>query len=84
MAHIGIRAMRICSWDNMEVLIPNAETFNKPSPIGLTRQHCANRHSLKVNRTDDPALVQKIIYEVLALTRNCRNACATGVSHSNR
>ena len=29
-AHIGIRAMRICSWDNMEVLIPNAETFNKP------------------------------------------------------
>ena len=50
--------MRICSWDNMEVLIPNAETFNKPSPIGLTRQHCANRHSLKVNRTDDPALVK--------------------------
>lgn len=68
-AHIGIRSMRVCSWDNMEVLIPNAETFNKPF-INWTHQDSIVRTVIpvKVHRADDPKRVQQIINEILNLT----------------
>ncbi|KTC92875.1 MULTISPECIES: mechanosensitive ion channel domain-containing protein [Legionella] len=66
-AHIGIRSMRVSSWDNMEVLIPNAETFNKPF-TNWTHQDSIVRTvvPIKVSRADDPALVQQLIFDVLA------------------
>lgn len=67
-AHIGIRSMRVCSWDNMEVLIPNAETFNKPF-TNWTHQDSIVRTvvPIKVSRDDDPVMVQELILDVLAL-----------------
>lgn len=67
-AHIGIRAMRVCSWDNMEVLIPNAETFNKPF-TNWTHQDSIVRTvvPIKVSRSDDPVMIQQLILDVLAI-----------------
>ena len=65
-AHIGIRSMRVSSWDNMEVLIPNAETFNKPF-TNWTHQDYVVRTvvPIKVNREDDPTVVQQLIMDAL-------------------
>jgi len=67
-AHIGIRSMRVSSWDNMEVLIPNAETFNKPF-TNWTHQDNIVRTviPIKVSRRDDPVVVQQLILDVLAI-----------------
>lgn len=67
-SHIGIRSMRVSSWDNTEVLIPNAETFNKPF-INWTHQDSVVRTvvPIKVSRDDDPLLIQQLIFEVLAI-----------------
>jgi len=66
--HIGIRTMRLSSWDNMEVLIPNAETFNKPF-TNWTLQDSIVRTviPIKVCRSDDPLSVQQLILDVLAI-----------------
>ncbi|MBA2656076.1 MAG: mechanosensitive ion channel [Tatlockia sp.] len=68
-AHIGIRSMRVSSWDNMEVLIPNAETLNKPF-TNWTHQDSIVRTvvPIKVSRADDPAMIQQLICDVLATT----------------
>ncbi len=68
-AHIGIRSMRVSSWDNMEVLIPNAETFNKPF-TNWTHQDSIVRtvFPIKVSRSDDPVMIQHIILDVLVTT----------------
>lgn len=67
-SHIGIRSMRVSSWDNMEVLIPNAETFNKPF-TNWTHQDSIIRTvvPIKVSRADDPNIVQQLILDVLAI-----------------
>ena len=67
-AHIGIRSMRVSSWDHMDVLIPNAETFNKPV-TNWTHQDGVVRTVLpiKVSRLDDPNLVQQLILDVLEI-----------------
>ncbi len=67
-AHIGIRSMRVSSWDNMEVLIPNAETFNKPF-TNWTHQDSIIRTvvPIKVCRDDDPLLIQQLIFDVLSI-----------------
>ncbi|GGI81441.1 mechanosensitive ion channel domain-containing protein [Legionella impletisoli] len=67
-AHIGIRSMRVSSWDNMEVLIPNAETFNKPF-TNWTHQDNVVRSviPIKVSRGDEPVMVQQLILDVLAI-----------------
>lgn len=67
-AHIGIRSMRVSSWDNMEVLIPNAETFNKPF-TNWTHQDSIVRTvvPIKVSRADDPVMIQQLILDVLAI-----------------
>ena len=66
-AHIGIRSMRVSSWDNMEVLVPNAETFNKPF-TNWTHQDSVVRSvvPIKVSRADDPEFIQHMIYAVLS------------------
>lgn len=67
-AHIGIRSMRVSSWDNMEVLIPNAETFSKPF-TNWTHQDSIIRTviPIKVSRADDPTMIQQLILDVLAI-----------------
>lgn len=67
--HIGIRSMRVSSWDNMEVLIPNAETFNKPF-TNWTLQDSIIRTviPIKVCRSDDPVKVQHLILNILLNT----------------
>ena len=67
-AHIGIRSMRVSSWDNMEVLIPNAETFNKPF-TNWTHQDSIVRTvvPIKVSRADDPVMIQQLILDVLGI-----------------
>lgn len=66
--HIGIRCMRVSSWDNMEILIPNAETFNKPF-TNWTHQDDIVRSvvPIKVSRADDPVMIQQLILDVLAI-----------------
>jgi potassium efflux system protein len=66
-AHIGIRSMRVSSWDNMEVLVPNAETFNKPF-TNWTHQDDIVRTviPIKVSRADNPVFIQSLIHAVLA------------------
>ncbi|HCA88998.1 MAG: mechanosensitive ion channel protein MscS [Legionellaceae bacterium] len=67
-SHIGIRSMRVCSWDNTEVLIPNAETFNKPF-TNWTHQNNIVRTviPIRVSRADDPVIIQQLILKVLSL-----------------
>ena len=67
-AHIGIRSMRVSSWDNMEVLIPNAETFSKPF-TNWTHQDSIVRTvvPIKFSREDDPLVVRQIILDVLEI-----------------
>ncbi|KGP64393.1 mechanosensitive ion channel protein MscS [Legionella norrlandica] len=67
-AHIGIRSMRVASWDNTQVLIPNAETFNKPF-TNWTHQDGIIRTviPIKVSRSDDPVMIQQLILDVLAI-----------------
>ena len=64
--HIGIRSIRVRSWDNMDVLIPNAEAFNKPF-TNWTHQDSIVRTvvPIKVSRSDDPVMVQQLMLEVL-------------------
>lgn len=64
--HIGIRSMTVRSWDHMEVMVPNAETFNK-SFTNWTHQDSIVRTviPIKVHREDDPAMVQRLIFDVL-------------------
>jgi potassium efflux system protein len=67
-AHIGIRTMRVSSWDNMEVLIPNAETFNKPFTNWTLQDGIVRTvFPIKVCRSDDPVMVQQLIVDVLAV-----------------
>ncbi len=79
-AHIGIRSMRVSSWDNMEVLIPNAETFNKPF-TNWTHQDSVVRTvvPIKVSRDDDPGTVQQLIFDVLAIIPEILNDPPTQV-----
>lgn len=67
-SHIGLRSMRVSSWDNTEVLIPNAETFNKPF-TNWTHQDGIVRtvFPVKVSRADDPSMIQQLILDVLAI-----------------
>ena len=65
--HIGGRAVTIRTWDHMEVLVPNAEIFNK-SFVNWTAKDTIVRTviGIKINRHDDPHHVQNIIHEALA------------------
>jgi potassium efflux system protein len=72
--------MRVSSWDNMEVLIPNAETFNKPF-TNWTHQDSVVRTvvPIKVSRDDDPGTVQELIFDVLAIIPEILNDPPTQV-----
>jgi potassium efflux system protein len=64
--HIGMRAMTINTWDHMEVIVPNSETFSKTF-TNWTHQDSIVRTvvCIKISREDDIALVQRLILETL-------------------
>lgn len=64
--HIGIRSLTMKSWDHMEVMIPNSETFNK-SFSNWTHHDSIVRTvvTIKVHRSDDPIFIKELIEEVL-------------------
>ncbi len=64
--HIGMRAMTVRTWDHMEVLVPNSETFDKPF-TNWTHQDGIVRTviCLKFSRNDDPLLIRSTIFEVI-------------------
>lgn len=63
---IGMRSMTVKTWDHMEVLVPNSETFDKPF-TNWTHQDGIVRTviSLKFDRKDDPNFVREVIFSVL-------------------
>lgn len=66
--HIGIRALRVRSWDHMEVMIPNAKTFSSPF-TNWTHQDDVVRTviPIKLSRQDSPVEVQTLIFDLLAI-----------------
>lgn len=64
--HIGMRATTIKNWDNMEVIIPNAEAVSKPL-INWTHHDTIVRTviHLRVGFNENPHQVQAIIYQVV-------------------
>lgn len=67
--HIGMRAMTVKTWDNMEVLVPNSEAFEKAF-TNWTHQDKIIRTvlTIKIDRKDDPELIKNIILSVLEKT----------------
>ncbi|MFN7096003.1 MAG: mechanosensitive ion channel domain-containing protein [Gammaproteobacteria bacterium] len=63
---IGMRSMTLKTWDHMEVLVPNSETFDKPF-TNWTHLDSIVRTviNLKISRDDDPDLVRELILSVL-------------------
>ncbi len=63
----GMRSMTIKTWDNMEVIVPNADMFTKPF-VNWTHHDNIVRTviTLKIHREDDPHKVQNLILGVLA------------------
>jgi len=64
--HIGMRAVTVKTWDHMEVLVPNSDTFEKPF-TNWTHLDSIVRTviELKVSPDDNPFEVQKIILQTL-------------------
>ncbi len=65
--HIGSRAVTVCTWDNMELVVPNTEIFNK-SFINWTARNNIVRSVLHIHidLNDNPHEVKVIIQNVLA------------------
>lgn len=64
--HIGMRAMTIQTWDHMEVIVPNSETFSR-SFTNWTHQDSIVRtvFTLRLSREDDPRHIAAIILRTL-------------------
>lgn len=64
--HIGMRAMTIRTWEHMEVLVPNAETFSKAF-TNWTYEDMIIRTAIaiKMQRLDNPHEVQNLIFKAL-------------------
>ena len=65
--HIGGRAVTIRTWDNMHMLVPNTEIFNKTF-INWTALDNTVRcvGTIPANRTDNPHEIKEIIIDILA------------------
>jgi potassium-dependent mechanosensitive channel len=64
--YIGMRAMIVKTWDNMEVLVPNSAAFENPF-TNWTHQDSVIRTvlTIKISRHDDPNTLRQIIIDVL-------------------
>ncbi|MBA3660703.1 MAG: mechanosensitive ion channel [Gammaproteobacteria bacterium] len=65
--HIGGRAVTIRTWDHMELLVPNAEVFNKSFTNWTAMDNIVRSIvHVKISRYDNPHEVKVIIQNVLA------------------
>jgi potassium-dependent mechanosensitive channel len=64
--HIGIRAMRLRSWDFMEIMVPNSEILLKTF-VNWTHQDNVVRTviPMAIHRLDDPFFAQQMILDLL-------------------
>ncbi len=78
--HIGLRSMRIKSWDNYEVVMPNADLFIKPF-TNWTHKDSVVRTvvAIKVSRYDSPLKVQGLVLDVLKIIPEVLNDPAAQV-----
>jgi potassium efflux system protein len=66
-SHIGGRAVTVKTWDHMELVVPNAEIFNKSFTNWTARDNTVRTIvTIKISRYDDPHAVRMIIHQVLA------------------
>lgn len=70
-AQTGMRSMTIKTWDNMEVIVPNADMFTKPF-VNWTHHDNIVRTviTIKIHREDDPHIVKTLILELLATLKS--------------
>lgn len=78
--HIGMRAMTIRTWDHMEVLVPNSETFSK-SFTNWTHEDMIIRTviPIKIQRQENPYQVRDIIAEALNSVSNVLHEPAANI-----
>ncbi len=66
--HIGGRAITLCTFDHMDVIVPNAEIFSKSFTNWTGRDNVVRSVvSIKINRQDNPEKVQALIYQVIEM-----------------
>jgi len=64
--HIGSRAVTVRTWDCMELVVPNAEIFNKPFTNWTAKDNIVRTVlNIKIGRYDNPHEVKLIIQQVL-------------------
>jgi potassium efflux system protein len=64
--HIGSRAVTVRTWDHMELVVPNAEIFNKLFTNWTARDNVVRTViHIKISRFDNPHQVKVIIQDVL-------------------
>jgi len=68
---IGSRAVTVRTWDHMELLVPNAEIFNKSFTNWTARDNVIRTIvSITISRHDNPHEVKVIIQNVLAQSKD--------------
>ncbi|MBX3709211.1 MAG: mechanosensitive ion channel [Gammaproteobacteria bacterium] len=72
--HIGSRAVTIRTWDYMELVVPNAEIFNKSFTNWTAKDNIIRSViHIKISRYDNPHEVRSIIQNVLATHKDVLN-----------
>ncbi len=65
--HIGSRAVTVRTWDHMELVVPNAEIFNKSFTNWTARDNIVRSVlHIKISRQDNPHEVKVIVQKILA------------------
>jgi potassium efflux system protein len=65
--NIGSRAVTVKTWDFMELVVPNAEIFNKSFTNWTSKDNTVRTVvAIKISRYDDPHAVVNIVHAVLA------------------
>lgn len=65
--HIGGRAVTVRTWDHVELVVPNAEIFNKAFTNWTAKDNIVRSVAhIKISRQDNPHTVKVIIQTVLA------------------
>lgn len=65
--HIGSRAVTVRTWDSMELVVPNAEIFNKTFTNWTARDNTVRSIvHIKLSREDNPHHIRTIIQDTIA------------------
>lgn len=72
--HIGSRAVTVRTWDHMELLVPNAEIFNKSFTNWTAMDNIVRSIvHVKISRYDNPHEVKILIQNILAMHKEILN-----------